>query len=359
MTTNENIYNLYIGTYTKESTSLGIYNAIFDSDSGKLSKPELAAEVNDPTFVATHPNNKYLYSVSERNPGKVASFSIDSENGKLEMINESLTGGNGPCHVAVSDDGKTLLAANYATGSCASIPINEDGSLEEAVSFFQHEGNGPNEERQEGPHSHSCNFSPDNRFVYVPELGIDKVMIYEMVPGTSEMKESHPGYYKTEPGEGPRHMTFHPENGLVYLINELGNTVEVLEYNSENGALTQIQKVSTLPEGFTEFSKSAEVRIHPNGKFLYASNRGHESLAIYKVDNTSGKLSLVGFQKVPAHPRHFNFDPSGQFMLVAGMDDNKIEVFKIDSENGDLSSTGNYIEIGKPVCIKFFNNKMV
>jgi len=172
--------NLYIGTYSKNSSSKGIYHARFDSTSGHLSEPGLAATVNDPTFIALHPNNRFLYSVSERNPGKVAAFSIDHETGKLSLINESLTGGNGPCHVAISDDGKTLLAANYATGSCASIPINEDGSLEETVSFFQHEGSGPNEERQEGPHSHSCNFSPDNRYVYVPELGTDKVMIYEL-----------------------------------------------------------------------------------------------------------------------------------------------------------------------------------
>ena len=260
-----------------------------------------------------------------------------------------------PFHVAVSDDGKTLLAANYATGSCASIPINEDGSLKEAVSFFQHEGTGTNEERQEGPHSHSCNLSPDNRFVYVPELGIDKVMIYQLDWENSKLKENNPAFLSVAPGEGPRHLTFHPNSRFAYLINELGNRVEVFEYNKENGALTQVQKISTLPEDFKEFSKSAEVRLHPNGKFLYASNRGHESISIYSVNTENGELGLLGFQKVPAHPRHFNFDPTGKFMLVAGMDDDKIEVFEINPETGLMDTTGNSVCLGKPVCIKFLN----
>jgi len=350
-----NIYSLYLGTYTKNSSSKGLYHAEFNAYTGKLSEPELAAEVNDPTFIAIHPDNSFLYSVSERNPGKVASFCIDNETGKLKLINESLTGGNGPCHVAVSDDGKTLLVANYATGSCASIPIKEDGSLEEAVSFFQHAGSGSNKERQEGPHSHSCNLSPDNLFVYVPELGIDKVMIYQLDSSTSEMKESNPASYSTYPGEGPRHMTFHPNARFAYLINELGNSVEVLEYNKKNGELIQVQKISTLPEDFKEFSKSAEVRVHPNGRFLYASNRGHESIAIYKIDTETGILTLIDFIKVPAHPRHFNFDPTGNFILAAGMDDNIIEIFKIDLETGILISNGNRVNLGKPVCIKFLN----
>lgn len=350
-----NSFALYIGTYTKNSLSEGIYHSQFDASTGTLSEPYLVARVKDPTFIAIHPNNRFLYSVSERDPGKIAAFSIDSHNGSLTLLNESLTGGNGPCHVAISDDGKTLLAANYGTGSCASIPINKDGSLEEAVSFFQHEGAGPNEERQDGPHSHSCNFSPDKRFVYVPELGTDKVMIYQLEPQTSLMKSNNPAFYNTDPGEGPRHLTFHPNKRFVYLINELGNTVEFLEYNKENGELSQIQKISTLPEDFTEFSKSAEVRIHPNGKFLYASNRGHESIAIYSVNPENGKLKLLSFQKVTAHPRHFNFDPTGKFMLIAGMDGDKIEIFEISPETGLLNSTGNSISLGKPVCIKFLN----
>lgn len=349
-------FDVYFGTYTNNKLSEGIYHATLNVKTGKLSAPALAVKTANPSFLAIHPNKKFLYSVTEGNPGMVSSFYINSETNKLKLINQALSGGKGPCHVMVSKDGKTLLSANYSSGSLASTPINTDGSLGKPVCIIQHEGKGINIERQEGPHVHSINLSPDNRFAYVADLGIDKVMIYQLDSRTCKLNKNEPGCFQTRLGAGPRHFTFHPNKKIAYLINELDNTILTLAFNPENGELTETQSISTLPEGFNEYSKTAEIKVHPNGKFLYGSNRGHDSIVIYKLAPENCKLTLVGFQNGGIkNPRHFNVDPSGKYCIVANQDLNNILLFEIDQETGLLNPTSTKITIGQPVCIKFLS----
>lgn len=346
-------YDLYFGTYTNASPSEGIYHSTFDSETAVLSKPELAAKVSNPTFVAIHPNNKIIYTVSERNPGEVSAFAIE-KNKQLKLINKAFSGGIGPCHLSLSVDAKTLLVANYSSGTLSSIPIKVDGSLGIPASQIKHKGSSINKKRQEAPHAHSINISPDNKFAYVADLGIDKIMIYNLDPKTSKLTTNNPPYFATKPGAGPRHLTFHPNGKFVYLINELDNTLISLSYNSTNGELKEIQSISTLPSGFKGDSKTAEVNVHPNGKFLYASNRGYDSIASYAINSDTGILTFVSFQKHEIdNPRHFNLDPSGKFCIVGSQDTNQISLFKINQKTGELIPTETKYTIGKPVCIKF------
>jgi 6-phosphogluconolactonase len=347
-------YDVYFGTYTKNSPSDGIYHAQFQSEKGKLSTPEIAAKISNPSFVVIHPNGKYLYSVIEGNPGKVAAFAIDQKSKKLKFLNQAPSGGKVPCHVSITKNGKILLVANYSSGSLASIPINDDGTLQEPASIIFHKGSSIAGRRQRGAHTHSINLSPDQRFVYVADLGIDKIMIYRLNPDTGKLTENTPASLAIKPGAGPRHFTFHPNGKFAYVINELDNTLIILKYTSETGALTKIQTISTLPQGFKGKSYTAEVRVHPNGKFIYGSNRGHDSIVTYKISPNSGILTLIGFQKEGiSNPRHFNIDPSGKFCLVANQNSNNVGVFSIDQKNGMLKPPHQTVSIGKPVCIKF------
>ena len=351
-------FDVYFGTYTKNNPSEGIYHATLDTKSGNFSKPELACKTSNPSFLAIHPNGKYIYSVAERNPGKVSAFAINPETKKLKLINQAPSGGTGSCHVTVSKDGKTLISSNYGSGSLASIPINDDGSLGKPASTIQHKGSGVNKKRQKGPHAHSTNFSPDDRFAYVADLGIDKVMIYKLNKKTSKLTKNSPAFFKTQSGAGPRHFTFHPNEKFAYLINELDNTITVLSYNSKNGDLTEIQTISTLPKDYIGETTTAEVKVHPNGKFLYGSNRGHDSIVTYKINSKNGKLTLVGFQDAKIkNPRHFNIDPTGKYCIVANQDTNKILLFEIDQKTGLLIPTKTSLNIGQPVCVKFLISK--
>jgi 6-phosphogluconolactonase len=348
------IIDFYIGTYTAGGQSKGIYCSSLDCDKGGLSVPELVCEIRKPSFLAIHPGGDFLYSVTEGDPGRISAFRIDRDSKRLEFLNISPSGGRGPCYVTVSDNGKTLFVANYVSGSVASISLNIDGTLGEVVSIIQHSGCGPVEERQEGPHVHSVNLSPDNRFAYVADLGIDKVMIYSLNQATGGILKNGGLCYKGKPGSGPRHLTFHPNGKFVYLINELDNTVAVLLHNSEDGSLSEIQVISTLPDGSTEESKTAEVKVHPNGKFLYGSNRGADSIVIYSIDSDSGKLTTVGFQDSGIdEPRHFNIDPSGRYCNLGNQDQDSIVLFEIDRITGELLPTGESQSVGKPICIKF------
>lgn len=351
-------FDVYFGTYTTGSPSKGIYHSTLDSETGTLSAPELACELSKPSFIAIHPSGKYIYSVTEGNPGKVSALLIDPKSKELTLINQSASGGKGPCHVSVSDNGKTLLAANYVSGSVASIPINKDGSLGEAVSIIQHKGKSADKRRQKGPHAHSFNLSPDNRFAYAADLGIDKIMIYKLNPKTGELTKNDPPCFTARPGAGPRHFTFHPNGEFAYFINELDNTIVAVSYDKSNGALTEIQTISTLPTEFKGKSFTAEVKAHPNGKFLYGSNRGDDSIVIYKITPKTGKLTLVGFQDAGIdEPRHFNIDPSGKYCVVGNQDTNSVILFKVDEKTGKLLPTSVNHPIGKPICVKFLKIK--
>lgn len=346
----------FVGTYTKKSK--GIYAYRWNAADGRLTEIGLAAETTNPSFLAIHSNRKYLYAIGEISgggkKGAITAFAIDAANGKLTQLNQQNTGGPGPCHVAVDQRGLCVVAANYGGGSVVSLPIKADGTLGEAVSFFQHEGSSVNKQRQSGPHAHACNLSPDNRFVFVCDLGLDKIMCYQLDSATAKLTPNDPPFTTAEPGAGPRHLAFHPTGKFAYVINELGNTMTAFEYDAPHGSLKAIQSLSTLPAGFTNKSSCAEVEVHPSGKFVYGSNRGHDSIVVYAVDQNNGKLTLVEHQSTQGRaPRFFGLDPSGQWLLAANQDTDNIVVFRVDTATGKLTPTGQNIQVGAPVCIKF------
>lgn len=344
----------YFGTYTQKTKSEGIYHARLDTGTGKLSAPELAVKTADPSFIEIHPNGKFIYAVTENNGGAIRAFAIDQETKKLKLLNERSSGGSCPCHIAISSNGKFLFAANYTSGSATVIPINADGTLAEPSSIVKHSGSSINQDRQQEPHVHSVNLSPDDRFAFAADLGIDKIIIYKLNQDTGRLEANTPAFAKVKPGAGPRHFTFHPDGKFAYVINELDETITAYAYNAQSGALTEIQQISTLPDGFKGINWCAEVRVHPNGKFLYGSNRGHDSIVIYRIDPEKGTLKLSGFQNAGIkNPRNFCLDPSGNFCVVANQDSNTICVFRVNPETGMLEPVGSPITVETPTCVRF------
>ena len=347
---------VYFGTYTgPENSSKGIYRSTLDLDTGKLSDPILAAEARNPSFLEIHPNGKFLYAVSENGrAGSVSAYAIDTDKGDLKFLNERPSGGAGPCHVTIDHAGKNLLVVNYGSGSASVIPIKPDGRLGELTGFAQHHGSSVNPERQKEPHAHSINVSLDDRFAFVADLGIDKIMIYRLDIEKGTIVANSPPFAKIKAGAGPRHFCFHPNGKYAYVINELDCTVTAFAYESDSGVLREIQTVTTLPNGFNGSNTCAEVRVHPSGKFLYGSNRGHDSIVVYRIDQADGKLALVEHEKADIKtPRNFNIEPTGKFCLVANQGSDSVVVFRIDQETGALEPTGHKIYIAKPVCIRF------
>lgn len=349
---------VYFGTYTGEK-SKGIYVSTLDPATGQLSAAELAAEVNNPSFVAIHPNRKFLYAVSEiadvgGKPGKGASgFSIDPASGKLALLNQQSSVGAGACHLVVDAAGKNVLVANYGGGSCSVLPIGADGKLAPASSSIQHHGSSVNKERQEGPHAHSINLDPANKFAFVADLGLDKVLIYKFDGAKGLLTANDPPAGIVSPGSGPRHFAFHPSGKYAFVNNEMTSTVTSFAYDPARGSLTEIQTLSTLPEP-TPGNSTAETVVHPSGKFVYVSNRGHDSLAMFQCDPATGKLTASGHQSTGGKtPRNFNIEPSGRFILAANQDTNNVVVLKVDANTGKLTPTGTSIEVGRPVCVRF------
>ena len=350
---------VYFGTYTG-AESKGIYTAIFDRSNGSFRNLELAAESKNPSFLAIHPSLKSLYAVSEvsdsdgKPTGAITAFSIDPQTGKLTKLNSQSSGGTGPCHVTIDKTGKTALAANYGGGSVIALPIETDGKLGQPGSVMQHQGSSVNPQRQKEPHAHSIYPDPSNRFAVSADLGLDQVLIYALDVGKSQLKPNQTPFAKVDGGSGPRHFAFHPNAKFGYVINELANTVVVFQWDSEAGKLTPVQKITTLPADWKEPSYTAEVQVHPSGKFLYGSNRGHNSLAIFQIDPQTGLLTAVGHQLTGGKaPRNFGIDPSGHFVLAENQDSDSVHVFKVDQQTGKLSETGNVLKVGKPVCVKF------
>jgi 6-phosphogluconolactonase len=349
---------LYIGTYTG-AKSKGIYSARFDSESGKLSAPELAAETKNPTFLALHPNGSVLYAVGEvddfqgKRTGAVSAFSIDLKAGKLSLLNQQPSAGGGPCHLVVDKSGKCVLVANYGSGSVAALPIESDGKLSEPRAKIQHTGSSVNRERQAGPHAHYIATDPENRYALACDLGLDKVLIYKLEPDKAFLTPNVPPSASVTPGSGPRHMAFHPNGRWAYLVSEMEPTITVFSYPSD-GVLSELQTISTLADKYSGFKSGAEVQVHPSGKFVYGSNRGHDSIAVFSVDETSGKLTFVEHQSTRGKtPRHFAIDPTGKWLLAENQDSDSIVIFRIDQGSGKLSPTGDKVEVGAPVCIQF------
>jgi 6-phosphogluconolactonase len=350
---------VYIGTYTGPK-SQGIYAARLDSSTGKLSDLELAAKTANPSFLAIHPTKRFLYAVGEtssvggKKEGAVTAFGLETKTGRLTLLNQQASGGGGPCHLAIDRSGKCVLVANYGTGSIAVLPIATDGQLAEAKTVIQHRGSSINAQRQAGPHAHFITTDPANRLVLACDLGLDKVLVYRLDAAQGTLTVNDPPFAAVKPGSGPRHLAFHPNGHWVYLINEMGSTMTAFEFEPNRGALTELQTISTLPEGFRGNNTCAEVQVSPSGKFVYGSNRGHDSIAVFAVDPQSGKLSYVEHQFTQGKaPRYFGIDPTGQWLLAANQDSNSIVVFHIDPKTGRLTPAGQVVEVGSPVCLAF------
>jgi 6-phosphogluconolactonase len=284
----------------------------------------------------------------------VKAFAVDPSTGMLRALNEVSSGGNGPCFVAVDKSGKSVLVANYGGGSVSAYPIKPDGGLGEAGAFVQHTGSSVNANRQSSPHAHSINVSPDNRFAVVADLGLDKLLIYRLDPAKASLAAHDPPSASVNPGAGPRHFAFHPGGKYAYVINEIQSSVTGFAYDGTRGALKEIQTVSTLPEGHEGRNSTAEVQVHPSGKFLYGSNRGHDSIAVFSIDAASGMLKPV--EHIPTQgktPRNFGIDPTGSWLFAANQNTGNVVVFRIDGSTGRLTPTGQSLPVDSPVCVKF------
>ena len=349
---------VYIGTYTQADGSQGIYQAEL-SDDGALKLVGLAGEAKNPSFLALPPGDQFLYAVSEvadyddSHGGAVSAFGVD-ESGSLALLNHQSSGGAGPCFVSLDSAGKHALVANYGGGSVAVLPIGADGKLQPASCFIQHAGSGPNKARQEGPHAHCIKLDAANRFALACDLGLDKVFIYRFDAATGKLTPAEQPWLETEPGAGPRHLAFHPSGKFVYFVNELNSTLTAAAYDSEVGTLQRLQTLITLPPGGVEGNSGAEVVVHPSGKFVYSSNRGHDSIAMFAIDEQTGKLTSLGQHPAGGKtPRNFNIDPSGKFLVAALQGSDLIVVHAIDQTTGKLTQTDYAIDVSMPVCIKF------
>lgn len=351
---------LITGSYTA-GKSEGIYVYLFNSIDGSY-KEVSHAKISNPSFIAVSPDEKYVYAVQENaaNKGKggeIAAYSFDKQTGVLTYINEQPSGGDHPCYVSMDRTGKWVAAGNYSSGSLAILPVQANGSLGAASTVIQHEGSGVNKERQTKPHVHCTVFSNDNRFLFVPDLGIDKVMIYSFDEVTGKLSTAPQPFARSVDGAGPRHFCFHPSNRFAYLIEEMSGTVVVFDYR--NGTLKSKQRISSMPVGDTSNAAGADIHVSPDGKFLYTSNRADaNSLAVFRINSKNGKLVLIGHQSTLGKtPRNFNFDPSGNFLLVGNQNSDEIVIFKRDKNTGLLSDTKSRIAAGKPVCIKWIGVK--
>lgn len=350
---------VYIGTYTGPQ-SKGIYAYRFDGTTGEASLLGVAAEIPSPSFLAVHPNRRYLYAANEigdfegQKSGSVSAFAIDASTGKLALLNRVPSRGSGPCFVAVDRAGKNVLVANYGSGSIAVLPIGDDGRLADATAFVQHSGSSVNRSRQAGPHAHSINVSPDNRFAIAADLGLDKLLIYRFDAAKGTLAPNDPPFAKLNPGAGPRHFAFHPNGKFAYAINEMQSTITVFDYDASRGALNETQTLTTLPADFEGQSSCAEVQVHPNGRFVYGSNRGHDSIAVFAVDAATGKLRLVEHVSTKGKtPRNFSIDPAGRYLFAANQDSNDVVIFRLDPASGRLTPTGQTLDVSRPVCVKF------
>ncbi len=352
-------YRVFVGTYTAgDSISKGIYTCEFDSETGKLTEPRLAAELINPSFVAVHPSGKFLYAVNEvsegpgRGNGAVTALKINDD-GTLTKINHQASQGGAPCHCNVDATGTSLLIANYGGGNVAVYPIDADGALQPVSCNIQHEGSSIDKSRQEGPHAHSINLSSDNKFAYAADLGIDKIMIYNFdVENHSLTPAKQPAALVT-PGGGPRHFSIHPSGNFAYTNNEMTMVVTGFRRNAANGSLSAIQEISTIPGGFEGRKSTAECLIHPSGNFLYVSNRGHETITVFTVDQETGLLTYVENEPTGGkEPRNFFIDPSGKWLLAENQNSDSVFVFSIDQKSGELTQTGDSITVGRPVCIR-------
>ena len=361
---NETNLIIFVGTYTEPigSKSEGIYVYQLDSSSGQLSLASVLKGVINPSFLDVHPHQNFLYAVNEvdnlegQADGAVSAFSIDHNSGQLTLLNSQSSHGTHPCYVSVERTGRFALVANYTSGSVAMFPIRTDGRLDEASDVIQHSGSSIHQTRQTGPHAHFIHPDPANRFAIAVDLGLDKLMTYQMdlEKGKLHLRNET----QVHAGAGPRHLIFHPHGRFAYLINELDATVIAYRYYDEDGKFEQMQVLPALPKDFTNENLCADIHVTPDGNFLYASNRGHESIVSFRIDQNTGLLTFINHTSTGGRePRNFAIDPSGSFLLAANQKSDSIVTFKIDTANGQLIDTGYQMEVYMPVCVKFAASK--
>jgi 6-phosphogluconolactonase len=352
-------YLVYVGTYT-ESGSKGIYAYRFDAGTGEVNSLGLTAETEDPAFLAADVSGTFLYAANEINQfngeksGAVSAFAIDQNAGKLTLLNRISSLGAMPAHVSLDKTGRYLLVANYGGGSVAAFPVQNDGRLGKASSFVQHAGSSVNHDRQTAPHPHEVVPTSDDRFVLVPDLGLDEVLIYRFDAAKGSLIPNDPPFAKADPGSGPRHLALHPNGRFAYVVNELQSTVSVFSYDTLAGSLHSLQTLTTLPKDFNGQNSTAEILTDAKGGFLYLSNRGNDSIAVFAIDSKNGTLSPV--QNIPSGgrtPRNFAIDPTGLWLFVANQDSNNIALFRIDSHTGLLTRTQTVLQIAAPACVIF------
>ena len=350
-------YFVYVASQTPDATK-GIYAYRFSPKTGRLTSIGRVAELFDASFLATDSHHRVLYVASEageapESNGFLSSYAIDPRSGALKLLNKAEMGG-GPCHLSVDKTGKILFVANYGNGTAASFALNPDGSIGKQTGFDQHTGKGPNPERQEGPHAHAAVLSPDNRFLFVPDLGLDQIKIYRVDTAKATFTPNDPSFASVKPGLGPRHLVFAPGGKFAYVICEIGSSVVAFAYDPVKGSLTAVQTISTLPANFKGIDNSAEIDVSPSGRFLYASNRGHDSITVFAIDPTQGTLTKI--RAVPTQgqiPRNFALDPTGKYLVAANQKSNQMVVFAVDQTTGLLQPTGQVLDIEGPVCVLF------
>jgi 6-phosphogluconolactonase len=357
-------FRVYVGTYTENTTpagekSEGIYVYRMELKDGGLTPLSVMRGIVNPSFLAIHPSKQFLYSVNEvgqindQPGGGVSAFSISPQAGELSFLNQQLSRGADPCYVSIDATGKVALVANYSGGSLSMFPIDPDGKLQPAVEFIQHYGSGTDPVRQAAPHVHSVVLSPDNRFALVADLGLDKVKVYQVNIKEGKLVPQTNSEVQVKAGSGPRHLEFHPNGRFVYLINELNSSLIAFDYEPVDAMLREIQTVPTLPGGFQGTNITADVHVAPSGKFVYGSNRGHDSIVIYAINEENGQLTYVSHEPTQGEfPRNFAIDPTGTYMFVANQNSGTIVTFRIDSHTGKLSPTGQVTKVPSPVCIK-------
>ncbi len=360
---------VFIGTYTEpilfgtgkvlEGKGEGIYVYRLDVSSGSMEQCGLAEGVLNPSYLAFDPSHRFLYAVNELKEfegaptGAVSAFSVDPGSGRLRFLNQKPSHGTDPCHLTVDKTGKYVLVANFMSGSVCVLPIREDGSLGDATDVIQHQGSSADPVRQSGPHAHAVTLDDTGRYAFVPDLGIDKLMVYKFDVKRGKLEPNDESWVEVAAGAGPRQLVMHPSRGYAYLVNELDSTMTAFRYDGDKGTLREIQTLSTLPEDFKGASTCAEVQIAPSGKFLYGSNRGHDSIVIYAIDQMNGRLTCIGHESTQGKtPRNFVVASAGEFLLVANQDTDNIVTFRLDPASGELIAIGYSVDVPTPVCVK-------
>ncbi|GIP35201.1 lactonase family protein [Paenibacillus sp. J2TS4] len=355
MTTHSVRMLVFIGSYAEASDS-GVYVYSFDGASGELALLDQVSGLKNPTFLNLDAARLKLYSIEETETeagrsGGAVSFSIDPQQGTISKLNQAVTVDSPTCHIQRDADDRYLIVSSYHGGQVGLVSLNEDGTIGKLLDVKQHEGNSVHPERQEQPHPHSAFFSPDYKYVYISDLGLDRIVAYSIDAAHGTLKQC--GETVIHPGAGPRHLAFHPDGKYAFVINELDSTITSLRYEADSGRLLPFETVTTLPVDYNGDNSCAEITVSRDGNFLYGSNRGHDSIVVYSIDKSSGKLTLVEHVSTEGkHPRHFALTPDGDFLIAANRDTDNLTVFRVNQDTGKLTYTGNSFSVSKPVCVQ-------